>query len=230
MNRRKMEIAIKTENLHKTYHLGKTTIEVLRGVDLEIERGLWVALLGSSGSGKTTLLNIIGGLERPDLGSVSVQGIMLEKAKKREIEYLRRKKIGIVFQAYHLIPELTTVENVLFPSLICGRSWKESIAGAELLLDSVGLGHRIHHRPMELSGGEQQRAAIARALMNDPEILLADEPTGNLDSKTGLGVLEALKALRLSGKGKTMLMVTHDNDVARMADKVIHLKDGKIAA
>jgi ABC-type lipoprotein export system ATPase subunit len=225
-----MEIAIKTENLHKTYHLGKTSIEVLRGVDLEIERGLWVALLGSSGSGKTTLLNIIGGLERPDLGSVSVQGITLEKAKKREIECLRGKKIGIVFQAYHLIPELTTVENVLFPSLICGRSWKESIAGAKLLLDSVGLGHRIHHRPMELSGGEQQRAAIARALMNDPEILLADEPTGNLDSKTGIGVLEALKALRLSGKGKTMLMVTHDNDVARMADKVIHLKDGKVAA
>jgi ABC-type lipoprotein export system ATPase subunit len=221
--------AVTIQNVIKNYILGKTLVEVLKGVSLQLEKGEWVALLGSSGSGKTTLLNIIGGIEPPDSGSLFLHGKAIEKRNKLAIEKLRRQEVGIIFQAYHLVPELTTIENVMLPALINGKTKREAAAHAESLLDAVGLAQRKNHKPLELSGGEQQRAAIARALINNPSLILADEPTGNLDSQTGAEILDLLKKIHSETTGeKTMLMVTHNLEAAKMADKIIRLKDGKI--
>jgi ABC-type lipoprotein export system ATPase subunit len=224
-----MAFFLKTEDIHKSFRLGKADVSVLRGVNLEIEKGEWVALLGASGSGKTTLLDILGTLARPDLGEVFCDGQSYSKMGRYETIRFRNRKIGFIFQAYHMFPELSITENVVLPArLNSGISGKEANTRSISLLERVGLKHRIEHRPNELSGGEQQRAAIARALINSPEIILADEPTGNLDSETGKGILSIFQELHQSEAGMTMVMVTHDHEVAALADRIVELRDGVI--
>ncbi len=218
--------------LFKSYRMGTTKIEVLRGVDLELERGGFTAIVGSSGSGKSTLLHILGGLDKPDEGAVEFEGRKLNDFGGRELDKFRNKKVGFIFQFYHLLDELSILENVFLPAMISvgfwgwisGRRVLKKRAGA--LLEQVGLGHRITHKPFQLSGGERQRAAIARALMNKPEIVLADEPTGNLDSATGNDILGVFQKLHKAGQ--TILMVTHDERIARKASRIVKLQDGKI--
>ncbi|MCP4176733.1 MAG: ABC transporter ATP-binding protein [bacterium] len=218
---------IEVVDLFRTYKLGKTKISVLRGLNLEVKKGEWLGLLGASGSGKTTLLNLIGCLEKPDKGIITYNGINISNISKNARTKLRRKKIGFVFQSYHLLPELNVLENIKLPAMINGKFGKTSHDLAEKLLVEVGLKDRLKHRPAELSGGEQQRAAIARALINDPELILADEPTGNLDSKTGDEILELFQHLH-DDSSKTIIMVTHNKGVAQLSDRIVEVLDGKI--
>ena len=228
-NRIENENWLVAENLSKSFQLGSQKIEVLKDVSLSVPQGKWVALLGSSGSGKTTLLDIIGTISRPDHGSLVIAGQNILGMSARETVTFRRKKIGFVFQAYHMLPELTICENVMLPAMLDGISKQYARTKSEELLSRVGLAHRIGHRPNELSGGEQQRAAIARSLMNEPELLLADEPTGNLDSVTGGGILDIFRKLHENG-GMTIVMVTHDRTVANLADRIVSLKDGTLVS
>ncbi len=214
-------------DVHKTYHAGKNAVPVLKGVDMTVFRNEWVAVLGASGSGKTTLLNILGALEKPDKGNVACADQSYKKMNDRGKAVFRSKKLGFVFQAYHMFPELSILENVRLPAMI-NRETSNSKSRAEELLVEVGLGHRMDHKPSELSGGEQQRAAIARALINSPDLILADEPTGNLDSQTGKQILEIFRKLHNSKLRKTIIMITHDMNVADYADRKIFLKDGRI--
>ena len=211
----------------KSFTIGKHRVEVLKGVDLQVSRGEWVALLGASGSGKTTLLDIIGTISRPDAGSLSLDGRDLIRISPRELVGFRRQNIGFVFQAYHMLPELNICENVMLPALMGNQPKKKVRERARELLERVGLSHRMNHRANELSGGEQQRAAIARALMNSPRLLLADEPTGNLDSVTGSGILDLFKEFHAE-KSMTIVMVTHDRSVAALADRTVELRDGRL--
>lgn len=217
-------------NLHKTYHLGKTEVPVLCGVTLDIQQGDWVTVLGSSGCGKSTLLHLLGGLDRPDQhgGEVLFQGESVWNKSNKEINVYRNQNIGFVFQFYHLLPELNVFENVLLPAMIGGR--KTNTDGAReraiSLLTGFGLDHRMLHRPRELSGGELQRVAIARALVNEPEVLLADEPTGNLDESTGDEILDVLQGLHQDGL--TIVMVTHEQQIANRGTKMIHLRNGVV--
>lgn len=220
---------IKADGLYKTYRIGKTMIPVISGVDLNVSKGEWIALLGASGSGKTTLLNLIGALEKPDSGNISYNGRDYSSFGRRQIVQFRCARIGFIFQAYHMFPELTVLENVLLPAMFSGSWGKKMKERAGELLENVGLGHRMKHRPNELSGGEQQRAAIARALINSPEFILADEPTGNLDSKTGSGILEIFQKLHENASASTIIMVTHDRNVAKLATRTVELRDGKIS-
>ncbi|MBE6373775.1 MAG: ABC transporter ATP-binding protein [Lentisphaerae bacterium] len=222
------EIFLDASGIAKSFVIGKHRIDVLKGVGLQVKRGEWVALLGASGSGKTTLLDIIGTISRPDSGSLVCDGRDLTKLHQRELVTFRRRNIGFVFQAYHMLPELNICENVMLPALMEDRPKSEVKAQALALLERVGLGHRVNHRASELSGGEQQRAAIARALMNSPRLMLADEPTGNLDSVTGSGILDLFKEFHAEGK-MTIVMVTHDLNVAKLADRMVELKDGLLA-
>ncbi len=224
-----------TRGLKKSYRKGPVRIPVLRGIDLEIRRGEFVAVIGQSGSGKSTLLHLLATLDAPDEGSIELDGQRIENLASSKRDRLRNKYFGMIFQFYHLLPELTMLENVMAPLMIdrsvlsYWRSRRECRQAAEGLLDLVGLSHRIKHRPRELSGGEMQRAAIARALVNGPELLLADEPTGNLDHSTGREILDILCSLNRQQK-LTIVMVTHDSAIARQADRVIRLTDGRIAA
>ena len=222
------EIFLEASGITKSFVIGKHHIDVLKGVGLQVKLGEWVALLGASGSGKTTLLDIIGTISRPDTGSLVCGGRDLTKLHQRELVTFRRRNIGFVFQAYHMLPELNICENVMLPALMEDRPKSEVKAQALALLERVGLGHRVNHRASELSGGEQQRAAIARALMNSPRLLLADEPTGNLDSVTGSGILDLFKEFHAEGK-MTIVMVTHDLNVAKLSDRMVELKDGRLA-
>ncbi|HBC88327.1 MAG TPA: hypothetical protein DCZ94_15350 [Lentisphaeria bacterium] len=219
---------IQARGIYKDYKIEKTKISVLRGANLDVRKGEWIALLGASGSGKTTLLNIIGALESPDQGDITFDGFKYSSMSREKSSDFRLNKVGFIFQAYHMLPELTILENVKLPAMLKGRHGEAVSVEARELLDKVGLGHRLKHKPAELSGGEQQRAAIARALINSPLLVLADEPTGNLDSKTGSEILEIFKKLHSSDSGKTMIMVTHDPDVATLADRIVHMKDGII--
>ncbi len=219
---------IKIDNIHKKYNLGKIKVPVLKGVSLSVKDGEWVALLGASGCGKTTLLNIIGTLETPDKGEVFIRDKAISSFKRKEKESFRNKKVGFIFQTYHLLPELTVLENVLLPATFANTKLSNAKMKAKELIEQVGLSHRTGHKPMELSGGERQRAAIARALINNPEIILADEPTGNLDSKTGQEILNIFQQLKNDGFVKTIIMVTHDEKIAKLANKIIRLKDGVI--
>jgi ABC-type lipoprotein export system ATPase subunit len=224
----KGNVILNAQDLVKAYKLGRTNVSVLKGVNLEVRKGEWVALLGASGSGKTTLLNQLGTLEAPDSGEISYGGVKYSSLSGRQKVNFRCEKIGFIFQAYHMFPELTVLENVRLPGMFnraSGKKMKEKAAG---LLERVGLGHRLLHRPNELSGGEQQRAAIARSLINSPELVLADEPTGNLDSKTGEGILEIFKELHSSETAGTIVMVTHNEEIAKLANRIIRLKDGVI--
>jgi len=223
MNER--EFYLEADGITKSFTIGKHRIEVLKGVGIQVRRGEWVALLGASGSGKTTLLDIIGTISQPDSGSLFIDGRDLTGISKRELVTFRRKNIGFVFQAYHMLPELNICENVMLPALMENQPKKAVRERAMELLTRVGLSHRVNHRANELSGGEQQRAAIARALMNSPRLLLADEPTGNLDSVTGSGILDLFKEFHADAE-MTIVMVTHDRTVANLADRTVELKDG----
>ncbi|TDA33455.1 MAG: hypothetical protein DSO02_02755 [Hadesarchaea archaeon] len=219
--------AVETKNLKKVYQLGKVKVPALRGVTVKFFRGEMTVIMGPSGSGKTTLLNLIGTFDRPTSGRIYIDGHDLTKMSERELTRLRREKIGFVFQFYNLIPVLTAFENVELPMLISGKPKEERRRRTEELLELVGLSHRAHHRPDELSGGEQQRVAIARALANRPSILLADEPTGDLDTKTGKEVVEALRKAAKE-EGVAVIVVTHDPVVASMADRTLKIRDGRI--
>jgi lipoprotein-releasing system ATP-binding protein len=228
-----MAIHLAASGLEKAYRKGRNEVPVLHGVDLQVERGEFVAVVGQSGSGKSTLLHLLGLLDVPDTGFVELDGERIDNLPERRRDDLRNRTFGFIFQFYHLLPELSAVENVMLPHMIRLKAFsyykqrKVIRARATELLERVGLGHRLTHRPNELSGGEMQRAAIARALAGGPEILLADEPTGNLDSSSGHGVIELLRDLNRE-RGLTMMMVTHDQSIAQQADRIVRLAEGRI--
>jgi lipoprotein-releasing system ATP-binding protein len=217
-----------TQGLTKSYVMGKRTLEVLRGVNVEVARGEILALRGASGAGKSTLLHLIGGLDSPNAGEIIFDGQNLTKFSSSELTHFRNRRVGFVFQAYHLLPELTALENVCLPARVARISAGDAESRARDLLQRVGLEERMEHKSSELSGGEQQRVAIARALINQPELLLADEPTGNLDSQTGGEIIELLKKLRVE-RQMTLVIATHDAKVAAHAQRAIELADGRIA-
>jgi len=221
------ERLICARDLRKTYQMGRRTVEVLRGISLEVARGEFLALCGASGAGKSTLLHLIGGLDAPDAGEIIVAGQTLTRMSSGQLARFRTERIGIIFQSYHLLPEYDALENVAIPGRIARRDPAAVRADASRLLERVGLGHRLDHRPRELSGGEQQRVAIARALINDPSLIIADEPTGNLDSRTGGEILDLLCEIRAE-RQTTLVIATHDEKVAHRAPRVLHLTDGKI--
>ncbi len=230
----KNEIILKTEGLYKSYRMGAAEVKVLRGVNLSIRKGEFVAIIGASGSGKSTLLHILGALDKPDKGRVHFEGEDLSSAGERYLNRFRNKMVGFVFQFYHLLDELNVLENVFLPAMasksvlgwLGSRRWARS--RAQELLEELGLPDRARHKPYELSGGERQRVAIGRALMNEPKLLLADEPTGNLDWTTGNGILKVFE--KLNKAGQTIVMVTHDERIASRAGRIITLSDGKIAS
>ncbi len=215
---------IDLQRVEKTYNLGEVSVPVLRGIDLKIKEGEFISIMGPSGSGKSTLLNMVGALDRPTKGEVMVKGRKLSHMSDDELAQLRGRTVGFIFQSFNLISRLSAVENVMLPMWFAEIGNRER--RAEELLKSVGLGHRLNNMPSQLSGGEMQRVAAARSLANDPDIIVGDEPTGNLDSKTGNEILSLLK--NINKKGKTLVIVTHDNKIADMADRKIHILDGKI--
>jgi lipoprotein-releasing system ATP-binding protein len=222
-----MSNLLEARGLCKTYTTGPNRVEVLTGIDLDLEAATTTALVGASGAGKSTLLHLLGALDRPSSGSVSFHGEDIFRKSDRDLAFFRNKSIGFVFQFHHLLPEFTALENVMMPALIARTARDKARATAEELLDDVGLGHRLSHRPGELSGGEQQRVAIARALALSPELLLADEPTGNLDMKTSEGV-HALLAELQQKKGLTLVVVTHNERLAAAMGRTVRLVDGRL--
>ena len=215
------------ENLSKVYQLGSLELRVLRDLDLSIEQGEYVAIMGPSGSGKSTLLNMIGCLDRPTSGNYFLGGQNVSELDDSQLSLIRGARIGFVFQSFNLINQLNVIENIEVPMYYQGCTERQSAKRAGELAEMVGLGERLQHRPSELSGGQQQRVAIARALANDPLIILADEPTGNLDSESGAEILRIL--VDLHNQGKTLITVTHDRDIAASAERVVGLFDGRIA-
>ena len=221
------EILLSARGLRKTYAIGHRELEVLRGVDLDIAAGDFIALRGASGTGKSTLLHMIGGLDTTNSGEITFRNQKISGFSVSQLTEFRNRSVGFVFQAYHLLPELTALENVCVPARIARLSVSEAGKRGRELLAQVGLAERAEHKPSELSGGEQQRVAIARALINRPALLIADEPTGNLDSKTGLGIIEILKSFR-GGDRTALVIATHDEKVAAHAQRVVQLADGVI--
>jgi putative ABC transport system ATP-binding protein len=220
--------AVETHDLRKTYGAGETAVHALDGVSMTVAAGEMVAIMGPSGSGKSTLLHLLGALETPSGGKIALAGRPYEGLGEKQLTLLRRETIGFVFQFFNLLPALTAEENVLLPALIAGRRDAEIRARASELIDRVGLGARRAHLPSELSGGEQQRVSIARALLLEPELVLADEPTGNLDSRSSAGVLELLRELN-ADEGHTIVIVSHDPGAAATAERVVFLRDGRLA-
>lgn len=218
---------VEARGLCKTYVLGEVSVEVLRDIDLDIRTGEFLSIMGPSGSGKSTLLYLIGGLDTPSAGTLRVKGRELSLMKDPEQSLLRRRDIGFVFQFYNLIPNLDLEENVMLPILLDGKKLRQTRKRLDEILELVGLSDRRHHTPRELSGGQQQRVAIARALVNEPDIILADEPIGNLDSKTGADVMELLTRINRE-KGKTIVQVTHSQEAAAYSERIIHVRDGRI--
>lgn len=210
----------------KIYELGTIKIPALRGVNLEVEKGAFVAIMGPSGSGKSTLMNIIGCLDRPTEGGVEIEGVETSTMDSAQLAYVRNKKIGFIFQSFNLLPRMNALSNVMLPFIYSDQPKNHHRERALKILQSVGLGDRILHKPSELSGGQKQRVAIARALVNDPAIILADEPTGNVDSRSGVEIMALLQ--QLNQGGMTILMVTHDRFIAQHSTKIIYLNDGKI--
>jgi len=221
------EELIKTENIWKTYKLGEVNLTVLWGVSLVINKGSFVAIMGPSGSGKSTLLHIIGALDVPSQGKVFLEKQEISKVSEDTLAKIRGQRIGFVFQQFNLLPNLTALENVILPMVFQGTNEKQRIERAKKLLTDMGLEKRFNHKPNELSGGERQRIAIARALANNPDIIVADEPTGNLDSSTGKKIMEIFINLHKEEK-KTIIVVTHDPNIAGYAEETIHIKDGRI--
>ncbi len=218
---------VETRDLVKTYKMGDTIVRALDGLDMTIERGEFIAIMGRSGSGKSTLLNMLGCLDRPTSGTVLLDNIDVGKARKSELPKIRREKIGFVFQHFNLLPTMTALENAMLPLKYAGVNGREREKRAREALEQVGMGHRVNHRPAELSGGEQQRASVARAIVTKPAIVLGDELTGELDSKTSRAVIELLRQFNRDTK-QTFVIVTHDPAVAEQADRVVHLLDGKV--
>jgi putative ABC transport system ATP-binding protein len=221
-----MEKIIELKNVWKIYDLGKIKVEVLKGVSIEIAKQDFAVIFGPSGSGKSTLLNMVSCLDIPTSGSIFLEKKDVSRLSEDELALVRGQKIGFVFQQFNLLPHLTAFQNVILPSIFQGRPKEERERTAKELLISVGLENRINHRPAELSGGERQRVAIARSLINNPEIIVADEPTGNVDSKTGAMIMDILR--ELNKKGRTIIVVTHDTDLKSFANRIIKIKDGEI--
>ena len=221
-------VILELSGVRKHYTIGANIIEVLRGIDLQVCAGEWLSLTGASGSGKTTLLHLLGLLERPDEGHITACGQDYSLLKRRAAADFRRKKLGFIFQNYCLLPELTVLENIQLPGMLAGMNRRQLEKDARELAERVGLQNRLEHHSSELSGGEQQRAAIARALINRPEILLADEPTGNLDSRTGEEILQLFRDIRSERPDCSLIMITHNAEIAAMADRSAVLADGMI--
>ncbi|HDN97779.1 MAG: ABC transporter ATP-binding protein [Candidatus Omnitrophota bacterium] len=221
------EAIVRTIGLKKTYMLGKIQLPVLKGIDLEIAKGEYVSIMGPSGSGKTTLFNMIGGLDKPTEGKVYIDEVDIAQLDAYELAWLRCRKIGYIFQTFNLIPVMTALENVMLPMIFAGMTTDEAMEKAKSLLERVGLGNRLNHKPFELSGGQQQRVAIARALANDPAIILADEPTGNLDLKTGKEIINLLREMNKEKK-VSVITATHDLKMLDVSDRVIWIRDGMI--
>ncbi len=225
MPRTKDEI-ISVNNVIKSYNLGNIQVNALRGASMKVNKGEIVMIVGKSGSGKSTLLNMLGALDHPDSGVVNIKGKQISTLSEYELSVFRRYYIGFVFQSFNLVPTLNVLENILVPTIPDGKS-QDKIDRAYKLIEEVGLGHRIDHKPAELSGGERQRVSIARSLINNPEIILADEPTGNLDTATGDKIVALMQKLR-DEENKTFVIVTHDPDMTKHADRIYNIKDGKM--
>ena len=217
---------IEIDNLVKTYHVGDVTVQALRGISLRIERGDFVAIMGPSGSGKSTLMNLIGCLDTPTRGQYYINGRLVSEMNDDELARIRNKEIGFVFQTFNLLPRATSLHNVELPLIYSGMPADARLARAKGALAEVDLAPRMYHKPNELSGGQRQRVAVARALVNNPSILLADEPTGNLDTATGNEIMALFE--RLHQKGNTIVLVTHEHDIAMHAHRIIHIRDGKV--
>ncbi|MFQ5821590.1 MAG: ABC transporter ATP-binding protein [Candidatus Heimdallarchaeota archaeon] len=221
------DIAVATSGLKKTYRIGRIEIRALRGVDMEIKKGEFISIVGPSGSGKSTLLHLMGALDQPTEGKVFIEGTDLSRLNGKQLANLRNKRIGFVFQAYNLINRMDVMTNVELPMIVRGLSRNKRRNKAKQLLEAVGLGDKLNRKPMELSGGEQQRVGVARALINDPVLILGDEITGNLDTKTSTQIMDILRDINTESK-TTFVIITHNLEVASLTDKILYLRDGKI--
>lgn len=222
-----MEYTINLRKVKKTYRMGEEKIYALKGIDLSIRKGEFFCLLGTSGSGKSTLLNLMAGLEKPTKGEIIINNHSVEKMNEKQLAMFRQENIGFVFQSYNLLPMLTALENVSLPLIFKGVSKKSRMKAATKMLQAVGLGERLNHKPTQLSGGQQQRVSIARAFIGKPSIVFADEPTGNLDTKTTLEIMELITNIARQNN-QTLIIVTHDTEISHYADKVVYIKDGEI--
>ncbi len=220
------DTVIDIQEIGKTYRIGEVEVHALRSVDLNIKKGEYVALMGPSGSGKSTLMNVLGCLDTPSRGTYALNGTQVSKMTDNELAEIRNKEIGFIFQTFNLLARNTAIDNVALPLVYAGVSKKERIARAEKTLTDVGLGDRMEHKPNELSGGQRQRVAIARALVNNPSIILADEPTGNLDTKTSHEIMDLLE--QIHENGNTVIIVTHEEDIAKRAKRIVRLRDGVV--
>lgn len=223
-----VENTVRVRNVVKKYQMGKVEVMALRGISMQVQRGEYISIMGPSGSGKSTLFNMIGGLDKPTEGRVYIDEVDIAQLDAYELAWLRCRKIGYIFQTFNLIPVMTALENVTLPMIFAGATSDESIQKAIDLLNIVGLGDRIQHKPLELSGGQQQRVAIARALANDPALVLADEPTGNLDTKTGTEIINLLRKLN-EENSVTVITATHDMKMLDVSDRIFHIQDGRVA-
>jgi putative ABC transport system ATP-binding protein len=221
------EFIVRTKGLKKIYKMGEIEVPALRGVDVDIRRGEYLSIMGPSGSGKSTLFNMVGGLDKPTEGTCFIEEVDMAQLDAFELAWLRCRKIGYIFQSFNLIPVMTALENVTLPMIFAGMGSDEMMERGQMLLDLVGLGDRLHHKPFELSGGQQQRVAVARALANSPAIVLADEPTGNLDLQTGKEIIDLLKELNAES-GVTIISATHDLKMIDASDRIIHIRDGEV--
>lgn len=221
------ENVVRVRGVTRTYEVGGQSVHALRGVDIDIKRGEYISIMGPSGSGKSTLFNMVGGLDKPTAGTVFIDEVDVAQLDAFELAWMRCRKIGYIFQSYNLIPVMTALENITLPMIFAGADLDEQMEKGRKLLEAVGIAHRMHNKPSQLSGGQQQRVAIARALANDPAIILADEPTGNLDQKTGHEIIQLLKRLNRES-GVTIITATHDDKMLDVSDRIVWITDGKI--